>query len=277
MDSTIGRATWRALEPLHSAIYFVPEAGEEYSRVGLTDWMSGYFASRAAPMGAVTAEVVIATFYNFDHDLVHRSMRGVWETASPETVTAARFAAVDRMFRMHVLDLVDPSELARAVALARRGAEAVSARPWGRPLFAGHAGLEWPDEPHLALWHAQTLLREFRGDGHVIALASAGLDGCQALVLHGASGEVPPKALRATRRRTEADWNGAADALRSRGWLDSDSELTDAGRIGRAEIEELTDQLAVEPYAAIGEEGCGELCRIARPWAEAIAGVFPTR
>ena len=46
------RKTWRTLEPLHGMVYFVPEAAEAYARLGITG-RSGYFASRAAPMGAV--------------------------------------------------------------------------------------------------------------------------------------------------------------------------------------------------------------------------------
>jgi len=57
MDPAIARKTWRTVEPYHGAIYFVPEAGEEYARVGIDDWMSGYFASRSAAMGAVGADV----------------------------------------------------------------------------------------------------------------------------------------------------------------------------------------------------------------------------
>ena len=42
---------------------------------------------------------------------------------------------------------------------------AAGCRPEGRPLYAGHAALDWPDAPHLVMWHALSLLREHRGDG----------------------------------------------------------------------------------------------------------------
>ncbi|MEN3271540.1 MAG: hypothetical protein V7636_301, partial [Actinomycetota bacterium] len=61
-------------------------------------------------------------------------------------------------------DAIESPELIEAAELARRAAEVACERPEGRPLFAGHASLPWPEEPHLVLWHAQTLLREFRGD-----------------------------------------------------------------------------------------------------------------
>ena len=49
MDPLTARKTWRTLEPVHGAIYFVPEAREEYAAIGIDDRMRGYFASRAAP------------------------------------------------------------------------------------------------------------------------------------------------------------------------------------------------------------------------------------
>ena len=137
-----------------------------------TDWGSGYFASRAAALGAVGAEVVKATFYNFDPGLVERSMDGAWETAAPEQLSAARLTAADRMMRRLAGDMID--SLAPAAEIARTAALAACERPEGRALFAGHAQLGWPEEPHLVLWHAQTLLREFRGDGHIAALTAQG-------------------------------------------------------------------------------------------------------
>ena len=101
---------------------------------------------------------------------------------------------------IHELPVLD-----EVLALARRAAEAACEHPQGRPLFAAHAALPWPDEPLLQLWHAQTLLREFRGDGHVACLLSEGVGPLDALVLHAATGEVPVdflKASRAGRRRS---------------------------------------------------------------------------
>lgn len=277
MEPLIGRRTWRTMEPYHGAIYFAEEAGEAYSRAGVDDWMSGYFASRSAAMGAVGADVVIATFFNFDHDLVRRSMDGVWSKTTPAHMTEARRVAVDRMLTRNVLPVAEPTEMARAVELARDAAEVACARPEGRPLFAGHASLEWPDDDHLQLWHAQTLLREYRGDGHIAVLVEAGLDGCEALVTHAAAGDVPASVLRVTRRRSEDDWNNAIQSLRSRRWLDRDGSFTARGRAARDAIEQATDRLAVEPYAALGEERCAELRRLVRPWSAALADVFPTR
>lgn len=271
---TVARSTWRTLEAYHGAIYFVPEARAEYAAIGLTDRMQGYFASRAAAMGAVTANVVQATFFNFDPALVQRSMLGVWDIASPEQVLAARLRAVDAMVRRLVPDAVDSPEVTEAATIARRAAEVACEHPDGRPLFAGHAQLPWPDSPHLMLWHAQTLLREFRGDGHIAALTVEGLSGCEALVTHGASGEVPSAVLQSTRQRTAEDWASAHDSLRARGWLDADGSLTPLGRERRDWIETRTDELAAVPYAAIGADTCARLRELVRPLSRQMAAAF---
>jgi len=275
MDSVIARKTWRTVEPYHSAVYFAPEAAEEYRSVGVTDRMTGYFASRAAPMGAVPAAVVSATFFNFDNDLVERSMEGVWDSVTPTDMVAARFRAADRMIHRIVPDGIDSAEMVEASELARGAALAAGDHPEGRPLFAGHSSLPWPEEPHLILWHAQTLLREFRGDGHIAALTIEGLSGCEALVTHAAAGDISAEVLKATRQHTADDWAEAEDRLRSIGWLDSDLMLTDLGVERRAWIEQRTDELASEPYDAIGVEGCSRLREIVRPLSRAMIATFP--
>ena len=171
------RKTWRTLEPLHGMVYFVPEAAEAYLRLGITG-RAGYFASRAAPMGAVQADVVVSTFFNFNPELVHAAIPSSWAVASPQTLVDARFAAVDAACRRILGDAVVTSEeMRRAADLARAAAAAAACRVEGRPLAAAHAEVVWPTEPHLVLWHAQSVLREFRGDGHVALLVTHGLSG----------------------------------------------------------------------------------------------------
>ena len=272
----VARKTWRTLEPLHAMVYFVPEAAEAYARVGVTG-RSGYFASRAAPMGAVAPEVVVATFFNFNPELVYSSLPRAWQIASPDVMLAARLDAVDAAFRRVLGDAVGSPEMHRAAALARGMAEVAGTHGEGRPLCAGHADLPWPDEPHLALWHAQSILREFRGDGHIALLVTHGLSGIEALITHGAAGEAPLAVLRATRGWSDDSWNAAVTALQERGWLREGNEptLTEWGARTRHEIEEQTDVLASAPYTWLGEEDCAELRTLARPWSRLFAEAFP--
>jgi hypothetical protein len=276
MTTELARKMWRTLEPVHGMIYFVPEATAAYGQLGLVD-RSGYFVSRSAPMGAVTAEVVVATFFNFHPDLVSRAMAGAWDRVTPAQVLAARLAAADLSLRRILGDGADGAAVKEAATLARRAAEACT--PQGRALAAGHLSLVWPEEPHLQLWHAVSILREYRGDGHIAALVVEGVNGLEAAVVHAAMGDVPRQILQRSRAWSDEEWAGGEAALRARGWLDGEGALTDAGRAHRQWVEDRTDALATPPWEHLGPEGCERLRELGRPLSRAVvdAGTFSFR
>jgi hypothetical protein len=255
-------------------IYFVPEATAAYAELGLHD-RSGYFVSRSAPMGAVSADVVVATFFNFHPDLVARAMAGAWHRTTPADVLAARAASADLALR-RILGDAD-ADVAEAAGLARHAAEACT--PQGRPLAAGHLSLPWPDGPLLQLWHAISILREYRGDGHIAALVVEGLDGLQAAVVHAATGDVPKEILQLTRAWSDEEWARGAASLEARGLLDGAGALTEAGRVHRQWVEDRTDALALAPWEHLGPEGCDRLRELARPLSRAVveSGTFGFR
>lgn len=271
-DPLLARKVWRTLEPVHGFVYFSPEATAAYDAIGLPP-AAHYFASRAAAMGPVPAEVVMATFYNFEPSLVRAAIPDAWDHATPAAVVEARLAGVDAGLRRMLGDDVEHPEVAEAAELAVEAAAACT--PEGRPLHAAHAALPWPDEAHLRLWQAVTVLREHRGDGHLAALVVEGLDGCEALVTHGASGEVPAELLQATRGWSDEAWAGARQRLTERGLLDGDG-FTDAGAALRQRVEDRTDEAAVGPWAALGAERCERLRQLVRPRSRAIvaSGAF---
>ncbi|WP_433796599.1 SCO6745 family protein [Actinoplanes sp. CA-252034] len=270
LDPGLVRRTWRSAEALHGLIYFAPEAHQRYAALGI-DPRSGYFASRAAAMGSVGSGAVAGAFFNFNPELVSRALPAVWERATPAAVLAARLDAADAALRRVLGDAVDSEEMREAAGLARTAAESVGERPEGRALFAAHAALPWPDRPHLVLWHAQTVLREFRGDGHAAALLVAGLTGLEALVLHVASGEVPRRFLQRSRGWSDEQWDEAAGRLRGRGLIEGDEPaLTDAGRSQRTWIEAATDRLAAPAYEVLGAERCTRFVELAQPMSRAV-------
>jgi hypothetical protein len=228
-------------------------------------------------MGAVSGEVVVATFFNFNPAFVLPLFPAAWEAASPAQVLAARIGAVDAMLREALGDdAIHGGEMVEAAALAERAARAC--RPEGRALHAGHASVAWPDEPHLVLWHAITLLREHRGDGHIAALVLEGLDGCEALVTHGLGGDVPLGILQSTRQWPDDEWAAAFARLEARG-LVADGAFTEPGAAMRARIESRTDELAAAPWGALARDEADRLRTLVRPFSKAIvgSGVLPTR
>jgi hypothetical protein len=281
VDPALARETWRLGEPLHGMIYFVPEGPDRYAEIGLRGQRMGYFASRSAAFGKASAELVLATFYNFNPALIARAIPAAWELADPSTVLTARLAAVDGALRRGLGDAIGTPEIEEAAELAGVAARAACAHVHGRPLFAAHAALDWPTEPHLALWHAQTLLREFRGDGHVAALTIEGVGGIEALIGHAANGDVPEETLRITRGWSEDEWAAGVAGLQEGGFLVPGDELacTDKGRAQRQWIEDRTDVLSLPAYSALGTAGCTRLGELLRPLSRAIvdAGLLPTR
>ena len=274
MEPIEARKTFRTLEPIHGMIYFTEAAAPAYDKIGLKSGRMGYFASRSAAMGAVPAEVVIATFFNFDPSLVRRVIPEAWNLATPAAVLDARMEAVDVSLRKAFSDeVLDSMELAEAVSIARRAAMVACERPEGRPLFAGHASLLWPDEPHLVLWHAQTLLREYRGDAHIAALVGEGLSGIEALISHAGSGDVPAAALQASRAWSDEAWAAGVEGMRAKGLVEpggAEIVFTEAGREQRRRIEERTDECALAPYAALGSDASARLRELGRPLSMAV-------
>ncbi|MFC8230034.1 hypothetical protein [Streptomyces sp. NPDC057287] len=277
VDPGFARRIWHLLEPLHAVFYYAPEVFEEAGALGYATeerWPS-YFAWRAAPLGAVGADRVTAAFHSFSPVMVGRHVPSAWDVADPEKVVAARTGAVDRAYRTLFGDLADGPELAEAAALVRRAAEAADVT--GRPLAAANAALRRPEAPHLVLWQAATILREHRGDGHVVALAAAGLDPVESLVSFAAVGAARPEVF-ASRGWSPAEWDAARGRLAGRGLVGADGTATEAGRALRAEVERRTDEEASGPWTALGPDERERLVELLGPlWVEAIgSGLLPS-
>lgn len=277
LEPRAGRRCQNPLNSLHAAHYFSPDLGRELAAIGVTRPRAVNFAVRAAALGPVGAGAVTAAFYNYKHDLVAEHVPAVWRTATPEQVLAARARAVDATLRRLLGDEVLASDgMAEAARLALRATEGCSRA--ARPLYAAHADLPVPEEPHLAFWHAATLLREHRGDGHLAVLVSAELDGLEALVTHTATGRgMTPSWVFTTRGWTREEWDAAAGRLRGRGLLDADGELTERGAALRDEIEAETDRLDRAPYEHLGAEDVRRLTELAVGLARTAlaAGAYP--
>ena len=274
MEPIVARKTHRTLEIIHGLVYFAPEAADAYAALGVTG-RSGYFASRSAAMGAASAELVIATFFNFNPALVHRAMDGVWDITTPAALLETRVHAAGAAIRNRAGELADGSDIEEAASLARRAAEEACSHLSGKPLFAGHATLPWPENPLLVLWHAQTLLREFRGDIHIAAMTAEGIDGCEALVCHAASGDIGRAALQTSRAWSDDEWDAAVESLRAKGHVNADGSFTEKGAASRQWVEDHTDAGALVAYEPLGEDGCERLRFLCRPLSKAIVAAGP--
>jgi hypothetical protein len=264
---TDARKMYRTLEPLHAFIYFDAGAVERYTAAGLKGGHMQYFASRAAAMGAVGPGPVAATFFNFNPTVVERALPSAWAFAPVDAVLAARHdAAADTYAKV----FEDPADVAQALELLGPAVEVVRPLMAGRPLAAAHADLPVPTEPLRQLWWRITVLREWRGDGHVAALTVDGMDPVEVLHTHIAAGGVNGDILRLTRAWPEDRWAAAGRALADRGELDASGALTATGAARRQAVEDHTDALAAAPWLELGPERCGRLRTLLRPYAGKI-------
>jgi hypothetical protein len=264
------RAMWTMFEPVHDVTYFAPEALSAYTQAGLRGYWRGYFAGRAAPLGGTRAAVVAASFSNFAPAFVARAIPGVWDLITPEEAIAVREAGAAAALRRLVGER--EAEAAQAAGLLWRAAEDLDFA--GRVLAAANSELPVSADPLTRLWQAATLLREHRGDGHFAALAAAGVDGCEAVVLRCAK-DLARDLMQPVRGWTDEQWGAAASRLTERGWIGEDGALTAAGRAGHDAVESATDLAAERPWRRLGAAGLAEAADVLFPLAQACAAVLP--
>ncbi|WP_330455844.1 hypothetical protein OIB37_02550 [Streptomyces sp. NBC_00820] len=276
MADGFARAMWERYEPVHSLVYFTPEAMGVADGLGLRGYWMGYFALRAAPLGAVGPAVVTSSFFVFHPDRVRRALPDAWAYAAPGDALLGRWEAMDAaMTRMLGADVAASAELAEAADLAWEAAAAADTT--GRVLAAANQALERPRRPTVRLWQALTTLREHRGDGHFAVLVSQGLGPVEAMVLKAAAGESDGPFLRETRKWEAAAWEAAGERLRERGLLAADGSLTSAGTALRARVEASTDAAAEGPWTALGADRCARLAELLEPLTHTAetSGLFP--
>ncbi len=265
-EPALARRFFDRFEPVHAVTYFAPEARAALDGLCYRGFWMGYFAARSAPLGMVPREVVAAIFYNFAAERVAKALPAAWEIAGPDAALRARQrAAVAALRRYGVLA---DENVSIAAELAGRAAR--EAPLDGRPLFAANLALPWPEEPLAALWHATTLLREQRGDGHVAVLAAAGVSGRESNVLHAAAGRVQRDYIARTRDYDDEAWRHHEQRLAERGLLTEDGSLTAAGRRLKDDIESRTDALALSALDALSDDEVETLFRTLTPVTRAV-------
>lgn len=258
------RRLFELLEPICLVTYFADECNEELAAIGHRTYWDGYFASRAAPLGRVPAQVVHAAFYSFADGEVARHIPKVWDTTTPEAAHAARQQGCVAALRRILGELIEtPGPVCAAELL---GKASTSAPTEGRVMYAGLRALPMPEEPVARLWHAANMLREHRGDGHIAALVSERIGGTEAHVLSALDmGIHPAESFGRIHHLPETRLAQVMAGLRARGLLDVSGRLTDAGRATKARIESLTDALAEAPYAALDPRELAELIAVLEP------------
>jgi Helix-turn-helix family len=271
---TLARRLWQAIEPLHAVVYFHPGATDAGRALGLKGWWMGYFAGRFAPLGPIGPRPAMAMAYGFAPWMVERALPDAWRFAEPEDVLAARLSATSAALA-EVLPPGSERVVEDLAGMLRTAGEAC--RYDGRPLAAGWLAVDGGDDPYARLWIATTILREHRGDGHVVAAVAAGLRGLDAGITHVATGAMPREVLQKSRGWTDDEWDEGVRRLQAQGLLDRDGRLTKTGGALRRQVEDATDRLAAAPVERLGQTGVERAIDLALPLSRQLVetGVFP--
>jgi len=260
----VARRLFELTEPISLVSFFSDEPNQAMAELGFDNYWDGYFAGRAAPLGRVPAEVVHAAFYSFADGEAARHIPKVWDTTTPEAAHAARERGCVAALRRILDNLVETPGLVRVADILARAS--VSVPTEGRVMYAALRALPMPEEPVARLWHSANMLREHRGDGHIVALASERIGGTEAHVVSAlASGIYPAESFGRIHHLPQARLAEVMDGLRARGLLDDSGRLTGAGRATKSRIESLTDALAEAPYDGLKPAELEELIELLEP------------
>ncbi len=267
--ATPARALRDAIEPIAAVSFWSKHVHDAYAARGL-DFLHGYVWGRASAMGEPRGSVVAAAFGVFEPTLI-----ATLYDAARAAVPLADIRAATEEGAAATLEQVlgRPDGLVEVVKKLRHGLDA--ADDTARPLFAGLSGLSWPQTPMAKLWHATTMLRELRGDGHLAAMVAAGVTGLEANILTELRIGFEPLAYTSTRGWPIEAMEAATDALTARG-LVADGALTGKGAALRDEIEAVTDRMMAPVVDALGD-ALPSLVTTLDGWAAQLveAGWFP--
>jgi hypothetical protein len=253
------------VEPIGVIPYSADEPNEAMFALGFTNNWDTYFAGRGAPLGIVPAEVVDALFYNFAPGEVARHIPRVWRTTTPELAIAARRRGCARALRTILGDHVAAPAFGRAAELLTKAA--VSAPCEGRLMYAALRALSVPDDSVECMFHAASLLREHRGDGHIVALMAEGVGGLESHVLLALDMGMRPEKFGRIHHLPAAQLAAVVDGMRGRGLIGDDGWLSERGRAVKQRVESLTDDLAVQPYLGLDPDELDELIGLLEPLA----------
>ena len=259
------RRMFELVEPIGAIPYSADEPNEAMFALGFTKFWDTYFAGRAAPLGLVPAEVVDALFYNFAPGEVARHIPKVWETTTPEAAIAARQEGCTKALRRILGDHVESPAFTRVADLLTKAA--TSAPYEGRPMYAALRALPIPDEVVARVFHAASLLREHRGDGHIAALMVEGVGRLEAHVLLALDMGMPAEKFGRIHHLPRAQLAAVIDGMRGRGLIGDDGWLSKSGRAVKQRVEELTDDLAARPYEILDAAELDELMTALEPLA----------
>jgi hypothetical protein len=244
--TSISRRNARSVQTTVGWIFWDPRAVRRYQARGLAPGL-GYIAARCAPFAGDGPDAFLDVWRDRNE-----AIREGLETYAPDIVAA--------------LEEFGPLlwDVAAKLPLA------------GRPFAASHLSLVLPEDPVLVGWHAVNFFREWRGDTHWALVATHGLSGGEASVLHNAWLGYEGDWLSLSRGSSLEEIDEAWRGLTSKGWA-HDRRVNDAGTALRQRLEDETDRLSAFAWQLLGRDKSVDFAeRFERPCVALLARVDET-
>jgi hypothetical protein len=208
------------------AHYFVAETMNSGTEIGL-DGFKFYFLGRGGVLGDVDASMVQASFGYFEPSVLADSWNAGSEIVAPTVAAAAFWECAAELGRRKLTGVEGLDAFVAAADTVNDAAD-----PTALTLYAGARRMPLADDAPARAMQLISLLREFRGSAHLLALRAVGLD---SVVAHAIS------------RPNDMGMFGWAD--------DAVGEISDGQREQREEAELLTDEIVLPAYLSLDEDG----------------------
>ena len=208
--------------------YFSPETTAKGEALGL-DTFTFYAVGRGGVLGDVEPAVVGAAFGYFKPSIVEFLWNEGKSKVAPRVAARAHMDAAHEYARATFADVVG---LEAYCAAAEQVLAFAIANAAAYPLVAGYAAEPLAEDLPARALQLTTVLREYRGCAHLVAVVASGVD---------------PKVAHFARR---------PEMWGMFGWADDDTPtVTEHDIEALARADELTDELVVAAYATLDEVG----------------------
>jgi hypothetical protein len=214
------------IRDLGAPFYFVPETLAKGAEFGLGG-LRFYFIGRGGVLGDVEASVICSAFGYFEPSFVAKMWNSAKDKVAPRVAGRAYMECSAEFGRSRLGDVADLESFCAAA-----GAVNDAADPVGLALYSGIVGEPLADDLPARAMQLVTVLREFRGSAHLIAIRASALDA---------------KTAHFIRRPADTGMFG---------WTDADAPVITSAEVAKlAEADALTDRLVLPAYSVLDDAG----------------------
>ena len=246
-DEELVAAACPKIGAMGGAFYFAPGTLAHGKELGL-DGFRFYIAGRGGVLGDADAAPVASGLGYFEPELVARMWDSAREIVSPRTAAAAYLECSAAFGRDRFAAVADLDRFCAAAGAVNDAAE-----PAGLSLYSGVATLPLASDLPGRAMQLVTVLREFRGSAHLVAIIASGLT-----------------ARRAHALRRPND-------VKMFGWDEEVPEPTDDERSRLQAADALTDRLVQPAFGVLDDAGRQHLLDGLDAMAKALSSEATTR